>query len=306
MTKPANPAKMKLEDLSPAARAAVETKTITGGWDGRSLVKLFAELDRWDAMAEARKARARKVFFGGIIGSVIGFFALFIVGAVAENFFAGLLFFLVPLAVLIVGVRMKKAARAIDLPNELSASLRPVLKKLSQDLHPDEKIKVNLNLAGIDESKCANVKDLPPGHNRSLKQFTYDEELCDLRLPLTDGTQAVVRLENTYVKLERSYRTSRGKYKSKTKWKKLVTVTTILIPPQRINWEPARVQQTIDRNWEKVSFVEKDGVMAARMDRYYKFKAAGDIPADVAPAADVLRMLVRLTAMRPQAAGGVR
>ena len=269
-------------------------------------MKLFAELDRWDAMAESRKARAKKVFIGGIIGTVIGFFLFFVIGAVTESFLAALVVFVIPLAVLIAGVRMKKAARAIDLPNELSASLRPVLKKLSQDLHPEEKIKVNLNLAGIDEGKCANVKDLPPGHNRSLKQFTYEEELCDMRLPLIDGSQAVVRLENTYVKLERSYRTSRGKYKSKTKWKKLVTVTTLLIPPQRINWEPARVQQSIDRNWEKISFVEKDGVMAARMDRYYKFKAAGDPPADVAPAADVLRMLVRLTAMRPQAAGGVR
>ena len=99
---------MTLKDLTPAARAAVEQKTIGGGWDGRSLVKLMAELDRWDNIAEGRKAWAKRVFIGGIIGSVVGFFLMFAVSAITEEFLWGLLVFLVPLAVLIMGIRMKK------------------------------------------------------------------------------------------------------------------------------------------------------------------------------------------------------
>jgi hypothetical protein len=76
---------MTVKDLTPAAREAVEKKTIGGGWDGRSLVKLMAELDRWDNMAEARKASAKKVFIGGIIATVIGVFLFNQVGAIMED-----------------------------------------------------------------------------------------------------------------------------------------------------------------------------------------------------------------------------
>ena len=296
---------MTLKDLTPAARAAVEQKTIGGGWDGRSLVKLMAELDRWDNMAEARKAWAKGVFICGLIGTFVGFILMIVVSALTEEFLFGLPVFLVPLAVLIIGIRMKKAARAIDLPNELRVSLRPVLRQLSQDLHPDEKIKVSMNLAGIDEKKCARKKDLPPyGRNTSLTQSTYDEDLCDIRLPLIDGSTAVLRMENQYLKTERSYRSSRGKSKSKTKWKKLSSVTAILIPPAPIQWNAAGAAKSMNAANERMSFQEKDGVTVARMDRYYKFKGANEPPGIAVPGADIVRMFVRLTAMRPRAAGG--
>jgi len=201
---------------------------------------------------------------------------------------------------------MKKAARAMDLPNELRVSLRPVLRQLSQDLHPEEKIRVSVNLAGIDEKKSTATKDLPPGRNKSLKQMTYEEDLCSLRMPLADGSEAVLRMENTFLKLERRYTSSRGKSRLKTKWKKLSTVTAILIPPTRINWEPARGGPAARSNFEKLSFVEKDGVMAARLDRYYKFKAMDEAPGNAVPGAEIMSMFVRLSAMRPQAAGGAR
>lgn len=307
MTKPAKTAiTMRLEDLSPAARAAVEQKKLEGGWDGRSLGKLFAELDRWDTVAEARKASAQKWFIGGIIGTVIGFFAFFVVGAIFEQFLVALPFFLVPVCILILGIRKRKAARNIDLPNEIRISLRPIIRQLSQDLHPEEKVRVTMNLAGVDKSKPHGKRDLPPGRNRSLKQSMFKEPLCTIRLPLVDGSLATLRIANVYFMLERSYRTSRGKYKSKTKWKKMTTVTALLAPSQRINWEPNRIAQMIDRNNEKVSFVEKEGIMIARLDRYYKFKRAGDMPDEAAPAADILKMFIRLTAMRPQNAGGVQ
>ncbi|MFN0106593.1 MAG: hypothetical protein ACKV2U_31425 [Bryobacteraceae bacterium] len=297
---------MTVKDLTPAARKAVEKKTIGGGWDGRSLVKLLGELERWDNMAEARKAFARKVFVGGIIAIVVGFLLGYVVAGIVEERLWGLPLILAPLAVIIIGIRMKKSARAMDLPNELRVSLRPVLRQLSQDLHPNEKIKVSMNLTGIDEKKCAGTKVLPPGRNKSLTQSAYDEDLCTIRLPLTDGSTAVLRMENRYLKLERRYTTTRGKSKSKTKWKKLSTVTAMLIPPAPMQWEPVRVEKLIDRANERISFPEKDGVAVARMDRYYKFKAAGDPPGNAVPGADILRMFVRLTAMRPQPAGGAQ
>ena len=150
MTTPAKPGNLKLEDLSPHARAAIEEKKVIGGWDARSLIKLMGELERWDNVAEARKSRAQKYFIGACVGCVVGFFLMFVIGAIFENFFLGVLFFLVPFILLFVALRKKKAARSIDLPDELRISLKPVLRQLYQDIHPEEKIKVTLNLACID------------------------------------------------------------------------------------------------------------------------------------------------------------
>ena len=163
-----------------------------------------------------------------------------------------------------------------------------------------------MNLAGIDEKKCFHTKNLPPGTNRTLTQSTYMEDLCSIRLPLTDGSHAVLRIENTYLKIERRYTGRRGKSKSKTKWKKLSAVTAILIPPERIDWDTARVGDIVNPANARIAFVEKDGVQAARMDRYYKFKSADGPPGNAVPAVDILRMFVRLSAMRPQGAGGSR
>lgn len=296
---------MKVEDLSPAARLAVEKKSIEGGWDGRGLGRLLAELERWDDMAEARKSRAEKVFWTGAIGTGVGLFALAIASAVFETGMP-LVILVVPIAAAVMGWKMKKAARAVDLPNEIRITVRPLIRQLRQDFHPDQKIKVSMNLAGIDEKVFKSERNLSPGPNNTIKQWTYEEPLCTIRLPLTDGSLVTLRMDNQYVKVQRTYRTSRGKSKSKTKWKKLSTVTAILLPQAPLSWEPARIEKFIDRANETVSFVEKDGVMAARLDRYYKFKAANSAPEDAAPAADVMKMLVRLSAMRPQAAGGAR
>jgi hypothetical protein len=287
-----------VEALSPAAEAAVAAKVLTGAWSGRGLVKLLGELEKLDVVIEAKKARMKKLWIGSMIGAFVGFILMFVL------FPYGIPLFLIPFVLIFVFKKKLNGFEAADIPDELRKVLRPVLKQLGQDLHPEEKIKGTIQLAGIDESRCKLKKDLPPGHNRSLKLSVYEAEVCDLRLPLADGSTAVLRLNNTFHKLERSYRTTRGKYKSKTKWKKAVTATAMLIPPVRWNWEPARMQKYMDKVNEKLSFAEKNGVLAARLDRYYKFKGIGNAPATTVPAEDVMKLFVRLSGMRP--AGGTQ
>ena len=284
--------------LSPAATQAMEAKVLTGAWSGRALVKLLGEFERWDVVIEAKKATMNKLWIGSMIGTFVGF--------IVTVFFLPYAFplFVIPFVLIFVFKKKLNKLEAADIPDELRKSVRPVLKQLEQDLHPEEKIKGTIQLAGIDPSRCKLKKDLPPGHNRSLTLSVYESEVCDLRLPLTDGSTAVLRLNNTFHKLERSYRTSRGKYKSKTKWKKAVTATAMLIPPVRWNWEPARMQKYVDKVNEKLSFAEKNGVMAARLDRYYKFKGIGSAPVATVPPEDIMKLFVRLSGMRP--AGGAQ
>ena len=287
-----------VEAMSPTAEAAIAAKVLTGAWSGRGLVKLLGELEKWDEVVEAKKAKMKVFWIASIAATILGF-ALMLV------FFPyGIAAFVIPFVLIFVLKKQLNKLQAGDIPDELRKTLRPVLKQLGQDLHPEEKIKGTIQLAGMDEARCTLKKDLPPGRNRSLKLSVYEADVCDLRLPLADGSTAVLRLSNSYSKLDRSYRSSRGKYKSKTKWKKASTATAMLIPAERLNWEPARMQQYLDKANERLSFAEKDGVMAARLDRYYKFKKAGDAPSDVVPAAEVVKLFVRLTGMRPL--GGAR
>lgn len=303
----AQPGGKKIVNLSPEAKAALDTRKLQGGWDARSLGKVLLELERWDEMAEERKAKAGRMFWTGVIGSMLGFFAMVFLGGMFESFIP-VVFFVVPLGILIVGIRKKKAAKSIDLPNELRETLRPVVKQLQQDLHPDEKIRAELNLACMDEKHAKKEGPVVPLPSRytSMREYLYEEDLGELRMPLIDGSEVTLRIVNEYVKRSGWKRGASGKSKSKTKWKKMTTVTAILRPPKPIAWEPGRVQKFVDPACERVTFAEKNGVMVARMDRYYKFKEANNQPEKAAPGADVMRMLVRLGAMRPQAAGGAR
>lgn len=290
---------MKVSELSPAARAAVESKSITGGWDGKSLLKLLGELDRWDEVVEQKKSTGKKMLIGGIVG--------FVPSVILLGFepITGCTGIALSIGCAIFGYRKRKSAQKVDLPNELRVTLRPVLKKLKQDLHPEEKIKVDLNLQTYNEDKPAKKREYQHPRGK-FTESSYVEDLGQVRMPLTDGSTALVRIENAYIELKRSYRSTRGKYKIKTKWKKMTTVTAMLIPGERIPWQSGRATQLVDPQNERITFSEKNGVMAARLDRYYKFKAAGNAPENVPPAEDVMRMLIRLSALRPQTAGGAQ
>lgn len=293
----------KLEDLSPAAQQAIATKALAGAWEAKGLKKLLAELHQWDLVAEKRKARAGKIRTGGIIGTVAGFFLFFLVGVMAEEWLIGISLLAAPVLVIIAGHRMKKAAESIDLPNELRNCVRPVLQKLSQDLHPDERIRVSLDLNGVCD-KTRKSKMVPVKGAGQRKMSTYELPLGTLRLPLNDGYEMVLRFDNTVYEFQITKRGAR-KTKTKTKWKKESAVSATLVPPSRIEWHSARVKETINRGrgWERMVFVEKDGVQAARIERHYKFKALNE-PEDTAPASDILGMMVRLAAMRPAAGAG--
>mgnify|MGYP003350753105 CR=1 FL=1 len=191
------------EVLSPAAKQAVETKRLEGAWSGRGLLKLMAEVEYWDLKVEERRKSAEKWWIISIIAAVIGFILMIVVTASTGLFPVGLVLFAVPFVSIFVFKRKLNAMQAADLPDELRKSLRPVLKQLGQDLHPEEKIKGTINLAGIDPKRCKLKKSLAPGKNRSLDLSVYEEELCDLRLPLADGSMAGLHVHRLRLDINR-------------------------------------------------------------------------------------------------------
>ena len=295
-----------LKDLSPDAVAAIHARKIEGAWDTRSLQKVLAELEAWDLAAESRKKTAKAMLWIGVVGalfSIVSFF--FMLGEVdawtTMLWPAGIAAAFVGTVVL--GAKKSKTAQTMDLPDEIRTLIRPVVRQLSQDLDPKQKMKVEIDLQRIIENKPKSKQNLPPRAGATkLEQSLYEEPVCSIRMPLADGGEAVLRIGNEYSRTVKNYRGRSGKSKSKTKWKKYSTVTGILAPAPGMNWRPERIERFLDRKREKFEFVEKEGSRNARLDRYYKFSSIGDPPSNTAPLEEVMQVFLRLALMRPPAA----
>lgn len=303
-----NPAAAKplnsLKDLTPAARQAIETKKITGNWNAKALLKLLGELQRWDLGVEERKKATEKrvVTFG--IATVASVFLLFFLVSF-DLWYVGLMLVAGAIAGLVMAFRAKKALKAFDIPDEFRVNVRPLLRQLSQDIDPNEKIRIECDLAGVSDTKIKSSKSIGKVSYQTATLTVYEDPLCHLRLTLLDGTEAVFSIDNTVHKVVGTKRNARGKTKTKTKWKKVTTLTAALAPPRRINWEAGKSLQMVDRKSEKLTFTEKNGVMAAKLQKHYSFKSMGDEPTGLAPSPDAAGLFVRLYAMRP-VEGGAR
>lgn len=262
---------MKLADLSPEARAALEAKALNGAWHPRRLRRLLAEFDRLDQVAETGKKRSRFLLSTGCFLMAFSVVLSVIIAIKMQSIPLVLACLIVPIVITAIGVKMSNSAAAIDVPNELRATLRPLLKRLRQDIDPDRKVRVRLNLAGFDDRKPASQREYPARTRGTVKESTYHEDLGLIRIPLAGGGTASIHIANTYLQLARSYRNSRGKLKSKFKWKKITTVTARLGP-------------------------------AARLRRRFKFKQYNDPPGDCASPGGVVQMLVAL-AVRDKLSG---
>jgi hypothetical protein len=282
--------------MTEQAKLALEARVLTGAWSGRALLRLLEELDSWDREVPERLSRGEKWMAVWFLVAVFGFISMVVIIAQYENMVLGLGVFAVTLALYFVFQRLDRL-RAAGLPVELRKTLRPVLQQLGQDLHPVKKIRGTIHLTGIDEKRCKLKKDLPPGANRKLKLSLFEEPVCDLRLPLADGSVAQLRMGTTIRRLRRQYDSRGRRIKWKTKWKKATRVTAMLAPAGPVQWEPKRMQAYLHQQRERLSFVEKDGVKVARLDGKYKHKCIGNPPEEAVPAAEVVKMFVRLRGM---------
>jgi hypothetical protein len=291
-----------LKDLSPDTVAAIRARKIEGAWDVRSLQKVLAELEAWDLTAELRKKSGNALLWIGVIGALFSIVSLFFMLGEVESWMTLLWpagFFAAFVGAVVLGAKKSKAAQAMDLPDEIRVLVRPVVRQLSQDLDPKQKLKVDIDLQRIIENKPKSKQNLPPRAGATkLEQSLYEEPVCAIRMPLADGSEAVLRIGNEYCRTVRNYRGRSGKSKSKTKWKKYSTVTGILVPSPGMRWRPERIERFLDRKREKFEFVEKEGSRNARLDRYYKFASIGNPPANTAPLDEVMQVFLRLALMR--------
>lgn len=282
-----------LSEFSPEAREAIETQAITGAWELRKLQRVLGELTRFDEANEAatKQAQNRMLLSMAAVGICV------VAMIVVTDWEAPGLGLLLPLPALGLAVhlwRRWKQLKQADLINDFRLCLMPGLRDMAQDLDPAKKIRVRMDLAGPVERKQKSKQELPPGRFQKLTETVFEDPWCEVRLPLVDGSTAVLEFEVVWVKHERRYSSRRGKTKFKTKWRKKCAATATLLPGGPRQWDEAALQARLDATRERAQLVEKDGVKAARLERYWVFKGAADPPPDAPPAREVVGMLLRL------------
>jgi hypothetical protein len=211
--------------------------------------------------------------------------------------FTGLwMILLIPAATGVLAIRSLHAGRRLrlqsDLLDDFRLLIRPLLRDLLADIDPEKKVRVRLDLTGNAPGKQVSKRDLPPGHYQKLVETVHRDPWCELRLPLADGSTAIVEVMNEYHKFERRYRTARGKIKWKSKWRKDAAVSATLLPPPGVEWRE-NVRSAVPG--EKVKAFEKDGAKGMRLERSWSFKGNGESVIGTSPPyREVVGMLLRL------------
>lgn len=286
----------KPRDLSPEARAAIEARALEGAYDVLKLNRLLGELTRFDEANEAATKKALTRMVVGIIAAVVC-----LIGAVATyddglEWVWGVPVVAVGLAVW-MGMLWKRRKNA-DLINDFRICLQPALRDLANDLDGSRRIKVKMDLAGPVERKKTSEMTVPPGRNIKVTETVYRDPWGEVRLPLVDGSTAVVEFEIEWRKLERKYSNGR-KVKTKTKWRKQCKTSTTVLAGYE--WDEAALQARVEGKREKARLVEKEGQKGARLERYWMYKATGDPPQEAPPARELVGMLLRIYGARKSA-----
>ena len=287
------PTRTSLDQFSPDAQEAIRTRSITGNWDLKHLIRLMDELAQFDIVNEAATKKQRNWAIGMFVAS---FFSIFLGALIASLTETGYGFLLLPVFIVlgILRIVQYKKLKKNDLIDDFRTCLRPALRDLANDLDPEQKIKVKMDLSGPVEKKRVSKGEIPPGAYIKVTESIYEDPWCEVRLPLVDGTTAIVQFDVTWHELEVKKRGSRGKTKYKTKWRKECTARATLMPPSSISWNESSLRDRADARLEKVKMVDKEGITCARMERFWAYKNAGDAPSDAPPAREVVGLLLRL------------
>jgi len=286
---------MKLTDLSPAARTAAETQAIRGEWEYAAFDQLLKDLIAFDTVMDARVAFRRKWMIWAIILAVVGL----VVGILViddGDAGAGVAILVGGIIHMIATIVLFRKARKMALPENALAMLQQLFRQVRQDLDTQATIRVNVDLSGPTEAKCGPKQVLPPNGFDSRSQRIYSDPWCQLRFQLRDGYKLTLRQVDQLIELQRTRRKPRGKYKTKTKYKKLCRLTATIVPPAPVQWAG---EPKVDPTWERLRVAKKKGLDVAVLDRWFVYKEKFGRPNQNPSGADAVGMLYRLCSMRP-------
>jgi hypothetical protein len=256
-------------------------------------------------------AKRRKHFSWGCSLSVISLILCF-VGVVligGNHSWAGILV-VVAFVVLLPGAWNLVAylnLKKFDLMNDFRYCLTPLLAWLSEDVDPKSKVQLTLDVKGNSKQKLVSKQKIPSSYIR-LVETVYHDPWCALKMKLNDGSALSLNIENFNKCYTRTYRTARGKIKTKSKWKKVTIVAAQLDPNDKfVTWSDEKLNAGASED-TKLKAAQKAGGRVCRVERKYKFRPINindARPDEVVSPEDVMDLLVNLCSyLKPAKAQG--
>jgi hypothetical protein len=292
----------RIKALSAPARQALDTGRVEGRFRPRLLMALLRELGVFDRATAELLNEAHKRQASGVTQAII----LVIVAVISAAMLSQIstVFLWASLGALVIaGVGAARALKGrsearrleqVDLLDDFHALLLPFLRDIQEDLAPRGRIRVALQLDGIQDHKLTDSRERSYARFDMVQEWTYHDPWCELEAALVDGSHIQLALSSEWTRQERRWRNPRGKTKRRTKWKKLVTLQAAVRPPASgLDWRAADgiSQET------SLKVKERDGQEIRRLVRKAKFKSLEAPPAQTMAARDVVGAFLKLFGM---------
>lgn len=292
----------RIEALSAPARQALDTGRVEGRFRPRLLIALLRELGIFDRGTAEQIEAAHKRQAGGVSLAIIMGLVALVSALVLRGISSG--FLLVSLGALVVaGLGVARALKnrgeakrleRVDLLDDFHALLLPFLRDIQEDLTSRGRIRVALQLDGIQDHKLGASRDWSSERFDVVREWTYHDPWCELEAALVDGSHIQLAISNDWTRQDRVWRNPRGKTKHKTKWKKIVTLQAAVRPPASgLDWRAADAVSP----GVTLKVKERAGQEIRRLVRRAKFKSLEAPPAETLSVGDVVAAFLALFGM---------
>ncbi len=201
-----------LFSLSAEQKKLLKEKQIQDERTPEEWIKLFTTIADFD------KKRDRGQGWG--CGCIIAGFILTIISFPLIAVYVGILTLPVAILMLIIGLIAYFFLKGYDVPGEkLTNFILPILKVLQEDMDPNEKLKLKLDLRGFEvaEKKTGESQKYDKGVYYNCIDFYYRDHWMQGEAVLLDGTQLVWNIYDLVRNTRKTKRNYRGKIKTKTK-----------------------------------------------------------------------------------------
>ncbi len=287
--------RLDLKTFSPEIQEAILTRSVRKKQKISRWIRFLKELADIDWRAEIVLGQiVRRMILIGCVLFITGMVGVLMV----QEFLPwAIVVFTVSLGFGVVfGINLVKflKLRKLDVANDFRDLLLPLLEALEEDVDPDQRVRIDLDLRGFRGRKVTETRKLPPGRFIRLRLSTKVDPWLSLDALLVDGLRLGVRIENHHQTFRRKYRTRRRKVKVKNKYKKLVFVT-VYLAPNTASFAFDEDGVDVLRESNKIKLREKKGAPVCFLRRKFKL---GTSPAPVEETIDseeVIRMIMTLS-----------
>ena len=255
--------------LSPEQKALLETKKVSGEFEPRSLIDLLRPIAEYDRLSD----KSRTSMGCSTAALFVLSFVLFVVAANVS-------YFLLPLSLAALGgaifllvtvLRLRK----LDLSNNFRQVAMPLFAVLKEDMDAGATMNVRIDLSppNAKAKKTGTGKPYKEGAYHKVVDTTFVDPWFGGGTRLADGSLLQWDVTDAVVESARTKRTARGKRKTKTKYRKLSTISVTVALPHK---EYAVTSLPADEG-EKVKVRESEKRTTFRLAKRVKAKSIDPI-----------------------------